>query len=85
MVCPFCWFGGRSWGRDGGVPFRRAFLRHLEDLGWIVRGCDIKMRKNSKVELPELPEDQAEVSTTALIIEGTTLIPALVAAITKGL
>jgi NAD(P)-dependent dehydrogenase (short-subunit alcohol dehydrogenase family) len=31
-----------------------------------------------------LPEDQAEVRTTALIIEGTTLIPEYPAAITKG-
>jgi hypothetical protein len=33
---------------------------------------------------PEFPELQALVRTTALIIEGTTLIPALVAAITNG-
>ena len=32
----------------------------------------------------ELPEDHAEVMMTALIIDGTTLIPARVAAITKG-
>lgn len=32
----------------------------------------------------EFPDDQAEVKTTALIIEGTTLIPASRAAITKG-
>lgn len=32
----------------------------------------------------EFPEDQAEVITTALMIDGTTLIPALVAAITNG-
>lgn len=32
----------------------------------------------------EFPEDQAEVITTALIIDGTTLIPARVAAITNG-
>lgn len=32
----------------------------------------------------ELPEDQAEVITTALMIDGTTLIPARVAAITNG-
>ena len=32
----------------------------------------------------ELPEDQAEVMTTALMIDGTTLIPARVAAITNG-
>lgn len=34
--------------------------------------------------LPEFPELHALVNTTALIMEGTTLIPARVAAITKG-
>lgn len=33
---------------------------------------------------PEFPDDHALVKTTALIIEGTILIPARLAAITKG-
>ena len=36
------------------------------------------------VFLPELPELHALVKTTKLIIDGTTLMPAFVAAITKG-
>jgi len=34
--------------------------------------------------MEEFPEDQALVKTTALMMEGTTLIQARVAAITKG-
>jgi hypothetical protein len=34
--------------------------------------------------LPELPADQALERTTALMIEGTTLMPARVEAMTKG-
>lgn len=34
--------------------------------------------------MKELPDDQADERTTALMIEGTTLMPALVAAMTKG-
>lgn len=36
------------------------------------------------VSMPWLPEDHAEVTTTALMIEGSTLTPALVAARVKG-
>lgn len=44
----------------------------------------VHAQKDVDLRMFELPDDQAEVRTTALMMEGTTLIPASRAAITKG-
>lgn len=63
-----------------GIPSRLVLLKILG-----ARPSNAKpYNTRDPVSSPELPEDQALVSTTALIMDGTTLIPALVAAITKG-
>lgn len=63
-----------------GIPRRFVRLKILNARPSCARPYSVRELFNK----PEFPDDHALVKTTALIIEGTILIPARLAAITKG-
>lgn len=63
-----------------GIPRRFVRLKILNARPSCARPYSVRELFNK----PEFPDDHALVNTTALIIEGTILIPARLAAITKG-